>query len=957
MIRRLSSALLLAATLAVAGTPAMRVVRTGSTGTPLLADGSFEELRQGKPAPWFAWHEGYRISPGEGRGSSQCIVCERREGDRELGASQTLTLNRTNIAPFIIRGWSKAENVSGSSDNGYSLYVDIVYADGTPLWGQTANFACGTHDWEQRQFVLLPDKPVKSLTLHCLFRGHTGKVWFDDASVEEVPTPAGAVLFQGMALQGVPHTNPDTQAAPHQYSTSDGLKLTLRDNTITSLQLDGKELSDPSPSGFLVRDFAADSDVYAFAGGVCKELGLSVQATFNAAKDHLAIEGRVTDTTGRDRAITLFFALPLDATGWQWGDDARRSRLIDGSGEFANTVSLRCGANGKMSLYPLAAVWSDGDSPGVRPSSGAATSASIGVPEFPSVLGRSEPAAPEDGRTPSARRAGLALALDMDHPAQYRLVYHAGTRQFFIAYDFGLTKDTARFPSSADFRFVLYRFDPRGGFRAALQKYYDLFPQHFAKRVTREGVWMPFSDIANVPGFDDFGFAFQEGAPNVAFDDQHGIASFVYVEPMSHWLAMPRDVPRTYESALTVLNKDLAGARGKDAAEMAAATLTSGIENADGRLFLYLVKAPWCDGGVFSLNPDPAIPTTPVHPFNKAMVMQQAIAAAFKKNEPKPGQTTALPLPGGEGREGELTARPPPVNQPSTLNHQPPPNPGLDGVYLDSLEMSSGELNYRREHFRTASVPLVFDREGRPCQLMIFNTWTFERDIAAQMHARGKLLFANAVISQFAFPAPLLDVLGTEVNWLRHGEYQPDSDAAMNFRRALCRQKPYCLLMNTDYARFTPELVERYFQRCLFYGVWPGFFDEEAASKDPYWASAKKWYERDRSLFKKYIPLLRRLTAAGWQPLTYAACDNSNILVERFGPEPDGTVFLTLLNDTADTQSGTVTADLKSLGLKQSASAQELVSGNAETPSNRGWRVSLRSQQAEVLCLSSKSDN
>jgi hypothetical protein len=868
----------------------MRVVRAGSNGTQLLLNGSFEELQQGKPAHWATWQQGYRLTTGEGRGRSQCVVCERREGEGEFGASQTLTLNRTNIAPFIIRGWSKAENVSGSPDNGYSLYVDITYADGTPLWGQTANFNCGTHDWEQRQFVLLPDKPVKSLTLHCLFRGHTGKAWFDDGSVEEVPTPAGAVLFQGAPLQGVTQARPDTKAAPRKLSTRDGLNLTLRDNTITSLQVDGKELGAPSPSGFLVRDFAADSDFYAFTGGACKDLGLSVEANFNAANDHLAVGGRVTDTTGRDRAVTLLFALPLDATGWQWGDDARQSRLVGGSGEFANTTSLRCGANGKMSLYPLAAVWSE--------------------------------------------RTGLALALDMDHPAQYRLVYHAGTRQFFIAYDFGLTKDTARFPSSAGFRFVLYRFDPRWGFRAALQKYYDLFPQQFAKRVTREGVWMPFTDIAKMPGFEDFGFGFQEGASNVAFDDQHGIASFIYVEPMSHWLAMPRDVPRTYDDALSVLNKDLAGARGKQAAEMAAATLTSGIENAEGRLFLHLEKAPWCDGGVFSLSPDPDISITPEHPFNKAMVMQQAIAAAFKRNEPKQA---------------------PPVSQPSTLN--PQLTAGLDGVYLDSLEMAAGEMNYRRDHFRTASVPLVFDREGRPCQLMIFNTWTFERDIAAQMHARGKLLFANAVLWQFSFPAPQLDVLGTEVNWLQRGDYQPDSDAVMNFRRALCRQKPYCLLMNTDYARFTPELVERYFQRCLFYGVWPGFFDEEAASKDPYWASAKKWYERDRPLFKKYIPLLRRLTAAGWQPLTHASCDNAKILVERFGPEADGTVFLTLLNDRADTQSGTVMADVKALGLKQPASARELVSGNAAMPSSAGWRITLRPQQAEVLCLRPKSDN
>jgi hypothetical protein len=263
--------------------------------------------------------------------------------------------------------------------------------------------------------------------------------------------------------------------------------------------------------------------------------------------------------------------------------------------------------------------------------------------------------------------------------------------------------------------------------------------------------------------------------------------------------------------------------------------------------------------------------------------------------------------------------------------------------------MSCSELNYRREHFRTARVPLVFDREGRPCELMIFNTWTFEQDIAARMHARGKLLFANAALWQFSFPAPLLDVLGTEVNWLHHGEYQPDSDAVMNFRRALCRQKPYCLLMNTDFSRFTPELVERYFQRCLFYGVWPGFFDEEAASKDPYWGSAKKWYERDRSLFKKYIPLLRRVTAAGWEPLTHATCSNTNIMVERFGPQPSGEVFLTLLNDTPEPQNGRLTIDVSALGSKKATSARALVSDNPASSS--GWQVSLRPQQAEVLCV------
>jgi hypothetical protein len=490
----------------------------------------------------------------------------------------------------------------------------------------------------------------------------------------------------------------------------------------------------------------------------------------------------------------------------------------------------------------------------------------------------------------------------MEHPAQYRLVYHAGTRQFFIAYDFGLGQETARFPGSADFRFVLFRFDPRWGFRAALQKFYDIFPNQFVKRVKREGIWMPFTDIARIPAFEDFGFAFQEGAPNVAFDDRHGIASFVYVEPMSYWLALPREVPRTYESAIATLTNDLFGARGKEKQQMAAATFASGIHSADGQFSLYLVKAPWCDGGVFTLNPEPDLPVRAGR-STKADVMRKSIAAAFEKNRPSTNVSGA----------------------------------GLDGVYFDSFEMSAAQLNYRRDQFPFADVPLVFDRDGRPAQLMIFNTWEFARDIARELHAQDRFTFANAVLWNYSFPAPLLDVLGTEVNWLHRGEYQPDSDAVMNFRRALCGQKPYCLLLNTDYEEFTPALVERYFQRCLFYGIWPGFFDQEAASKDPYWTSARRWYDRDRALFKKYIPLLQSVTSAGWRPITLAACDNPRIFVERFGPNARGAVFFTLFNDSAEEQRGTLRVEFDSLKLGRRVQARELLSG--ATVANRSTAV------------------
>jgi len=859
--------------LAGSAAPVLHVVQPrGGGGKSVLQNGGFEATPTAGPAHWQGWQQGFHVVPGEGRAQSQAIVCERRAGEGEFGASQTITLNHTNLVPLSIRGWSKAENVTGSPDNGYSLYLDIIYADGTPLWGQTVSFSCGTHDWEERRLVLLPDKPIQSLTLHCLFRGHTGKVWFDDVSLEEIPTPAGAFTFQGVPVQALPEAPRRPTASGRAYATGDGLKFTRHDNTITSLQIGATELATGAPSGFLARDFAANSDVFDFANGTCSELKLALNARIESQPDHLVISGRVTDTSGHDRAITLLFALPVDATGWQWGDDMRASRRIHGHDEFAQLVPVGCGANNKMSRYPLAAIWNES--------------------------------------------VGLWLGLDMAQPAQYRLVYHAGTRQFFIAYDFALTKDTRRFPAGADFRLVCFRFDPEWGFRAALQKFYAIFPEQFVKRVRREGVWMPFTDIAKVPGFADFGFGFQEGAPHVAFDDQHGIASFVYVEPMTYWLALPPEVPRTYAAALQVLTNDLAGARGAEQQAMAAATLTSGINTSDGSFSLYLVNAPWCDGGVFTLNPDPELPSSDAFKFTKASVMRRDIAAAFKRNAP------AAP------------------NQ---------PHAGLDGVYLDSLEMSGTQLNYRRDHFGPATVPLVFDRAGRPAQLMMFNTWTFARDIAAQMHHQGRLLFANAVLWNFAFPAPLLDVLGTEVNWLPRGEYLPDSDAVMNFRRALSFQKPYCLLMNTDYAQFTSERVERFFQRCLFYGVWPGFFDQDAASRDPYWTSARRWYDRDRALFKQYIPVFQRITAAGWHPITAARCDNPQLWLERFGDFDTGECFLTVFNDTPQAQAGLITLSATDEIAFSNRPLKELLSNTILAPQGRGWAIRLAPQTVAVL--------
>jgi hypothetical protein len=850
--------------------PGLRVVTSSPPAPELIDNGDFELTSSGKLAAWTAGPKGFELAEGQGRNGSKALLCANPMTKGWYGASQTIELNRSNTLPLVIRGWSKAAGVSGSPDTDYSLYVDLIYTDGKPLWGQTANFRTGTHDWERRELLIVPDKPVKSLTLHCLFRNHSGKAWFDDISLTEIQTPSGAALFQGVPVvpeelqRTIESASAETRTSA--FTTQEGLTLAMRDNTIVSLNNSGRELVTNSPSGFLARDVASGSAFYAFEGGQCRPLDLKLAVLFRSLTDHLLIEGRLSDLRGKDRAVTLVFALPVEATGWSWGDDIRHSRIIEGQGEFSRLVSIPCGATGTMSVYPLGAIWS--------------------------------------------RDQGLVLAVDMARPAQYRFGYHAGTKQFFVAYDFGLVPETAQFPSSADFRFVLYRFDPRWGFRAAFEKLTKIFPEYFVVRSREQGLWMPFTDIAKVQGWEDFGFKYHEGNNNVTWDDAHEVLSFRYTEPMTWWMRMPDQVPRTMAGALRWRDELARGSRASER-DMAEVSQVANMWDESGQPSLLFRNEPWCNGAVWSLNPNPYLPGTETNSSSNAATIhwnnatQQALYGA-----------------GAKGR--------------------------LDGEYLDSLEgYVTADLNFRREHFRYTTVPLTFSREGNdPALFKGFSVFEFTKWFCDQIHRLGRLTFANGVPYRFTYLCPWLDVLGTETDWVRNGRYVPASGEQMNLWRTMSGAKPYLLLMNTDYDVFTPEMVERYFQRSLFYGMFPGMFSHNAAD-NPYWQNPK-WYNRDRPLFKKYLPLIKRVAEAGWQAVTYGECDNPNIFIERFGPDRTGTLFFTLFNDRDTRQRGTLRIDSSSAGLIDPVTAREMIS-NGPIENIGSWNVQLEPQESKVV--------
>jgi len=183
----------------------------------------------------------------------------------------------------------------------------------------------------------------------------------------------------------------------------------------------------------------------------------------------------------------------------------------------------------------------------------------------------------------------------------------------------------------------------------------------------------------------------------------------------------------------------------------------------------------------------------------------------------------------------------------------------------------------------------------------------------------------------------MLEVLGTETNWNRNGNWQPMTDAELLFRRALCKGKPYCFLMNTEFEQFPSALVEKYMKRSLAYGMFPGFFSHNASQG--HYFTRPELYDRDRPLFKRYVPLCKRVAEAGWEPITLARSSDERGYVERFGDR-----WLTVFNDSPDRRTATIT--LASLKANET---RELLSGKSIVWENGQISLTLDGEDVAVL--------
>jgi hypothetical protein len=52
-------------------------------------------------------------------------------------------LNHTKPTKLLLSGWSKASEVSGEPDDGYSVYMDLKFVDGTFAYGMPHSITGG----------------------------------------------------------------------------------------------------------------------------------------------------------------------------------------------------------------------------------------------------------------------------------------------------------------------------------------------------------------------------------------------------------------------------------------------------------------------------------------------------------------------------------------------------------------------------------------------------------------------------------------------------------------------------------------------------------------------------------------------------------------------------------------------------------------------------------------------
>lgn len=685
------------------------------------------------------------------RGKDEIIADTLSDASKDAGGTWYVKLDQKTPAPVTV---SAEGFVEKTDDAGRCcLYVDAYCTDGTPIYGNISSFdRLVSVGWNDRSVTVMPTKPLKSLSVHTLLRSTRTRARFRPPRVSV--GDSFARLFDGMTI---------------------------------------KSAKAPAKAAFLVRDVAVGSG---FEPIEDEAKGLRLAHVVEKRGSARFFDVNLSDLTGRDRAVTLIYAVPLPDGDLIWHQHPRLSVPLKGMvREVRNVAGTGCGAGVGLSRWPFGAVTAGG--------------------------------------------RGVAIGLDVSAPAYYRTAVNPELRLLYIAFDLGFASEKP----TAHFRFTVFPFEGAEGFRGAFESYMRLFPEAFEVRVRDQGIWMAFMKTSEVKGWEDFGFRIKEGTNETDWDDVHGLLTFRYTEPGTWWMKIEgKDgVAPTMPECLARI-RELA-AKGD---EQALAWESSVTRNPSGAPDGQLLDMPWCKGMVWSMNSAPGIPD-PCSDFNSKIG-----EAVFAKLYP----------------DGALAVD----------------GTGLDGEYVDSVDLYvTAPLDFARSHFAGMRTPLCFAADSkRPAVFKGLVAYEYVRSLADRLHPKGKLVMSNSTPRYWCWIAPYSDIMGDEIDWNPKTGWKVSDEEEMLFKMAMTGGKLHCYLMNTDIHAFTYGMMEKYMKRVIAYGLFPSVFSGTNVGK--HYFKFPEYYNRDRPLFKKYIPVCKKVSEAGWSPVNrLVESPDLSVWAEQFG--------------------------------------------------------------------------
>jgi hypothetical protein len=443
--------------------------------------------------------------------------------------------------------------------------------------------------------------------------------------------------------------------------------------------------------------------------------------------------------------------------------------------------------------------------------------------------------------TMASADGAIALAVPLDKPQTYRIGFNDKTGLFYVAYD--LTLVDAKNPQSgaslneATCDFYLYACDPAWGYRDALQKYYAAFPDWFTQRV-KGGGWdlesgrkgLKDEDIVTSGCRFFWGILANQWAK---WNAAHGTVSLAYIEPSYVQISMTDLLPST-TAGLERLQK----LSEKDPAEWAKIKslhyTTSGIDHAYAQTKGMEAYHDYLAQGAYHSfiytawdKPDLGVGYRP------GWIGENGLGMMVPCNlDPD--------IPDGRGQAAmaflEEDAK---MVEAKTGAH-------VGGWALDSYICDDTE-DYRAENFPYSPFPIGFDRDNRkPSVLQRLTMAAWIKALAERSRPANRVILPNEA-QNLTYSAPYTDIFGSESGFVPFPDYQ----RAMAYHRAV------------TYLPYSPKPDgETFFN--LLYGIYPGRGLTMAA-------------------YNAVVPLLDKLDAAGWEPVTYARADMAKVRVERFG--------------------------------------------------------------------------